>query len=201
MVGKDNMIPTPANILFDNKGIVTLARCGDKCLAQYGCCSFFYNKLTKSCITATGDISGFSSMSGYKQYTILGTEILQGSCFGTSQYLISTARKSWDTAQSSCDALGGKLAEIQSKEENYFLQSLSKNIGDTVWIGGSDREIEDTWAWTENGDLLSFTFWGEKQPNNYHDQDCLTLFKEFDFLWADEDCDGNYHYICEKTIQ
>ncbi|XP_061196041.1 lectin-like [Saccostrea echinata] len=57
----------------------------------------------------------------------------------------------------------------------------------TVWIGGSDRQKEDTWAWTENGDLLSFTFWGEKQPNNYHDQDCLALFKEFDFLWADED--------------
>lgn len=75
-------------------------------------------------------------------------------------------------------------------------------ISETSWIGATDSRLEETWQWTDSNDTFSFTAWGEKQPNNYHNQDCLTLFDEFDYLWADEHCTNNlYKYTCEKTIE
>lgn len=74
-------------------------------------------------------------------------------------------------------------------------------ISETSWIGATDSRLEETWQWTDSNDTFSFTAWGEKQPNNYHNQDCLTLFDEFDYLWADEHCTNNlYKYTCEKLI-
>ena len=69
---------------------------------------------------------------------------------------------------------------------------------ETVWIGGTDSTEEGSWTWKESTDAMSFTAWGMSQPNNYHDQDCLSLYKEFDFMWADEECLTTYKYICEK---
>lgn len=75
-------------------------------------------------------------------------------------------------------------------------------ISETSWIGATDSRLEETWQWTDSNDTFSFTAWGEKQPNNYHNQDCLTLFDEFDYLWADEHCTNNlYKYTCEKLIE
>ena len=80
------------------------------------------------------------------------------------------------------------------------LNNLSIQFVETVWIGGTDSTEEGSWTWTESTDAMSFTAWGPDQPNNaYQNEDCLCLFLEHNFMWADRDCLTTYKYICEKN--
>ena len=82
------------------------------------------------------------------------------------------------------------------------LINLSIPFVETVWIGGTDSTKEGSWTWTEPTDAMSFTDWGPNQPNNnYNNQDCLSLYMQYDFMWADENCLTTYKYICEKNLQ
>ena len=81
------------------------------------------------------------------------------------------------------------------------LINLSIPFVETVWIGGTDSTKEGSWTWTESTDAMSFKAWGPNQPNNYNNQDCLSLYMQFDFMWADENCLTTYKYICEKNLQ
>ncbi|XP_062620108.1 alpha-N-acetylgalactosamine-specific lectin-like [Saccostrea cucullata] len=89
------------------------------------------------------------------------------------------------------------------KTEDLFFslgyEHYSKNGVDTIWIGATDNVIEGDWTWIESGDPLTFTDWGQGQPDNWSpDDDCTAMHKVLDFKWSDEDCNlYSFMYICE----
>ncbi|KAJ8309065.1 hypothetical protein KUTeg_013939 [Tegillarca granosa] len=72
----------------------------------------------------------------------------------------------------------------------------------TVWIGGSDWSVENTWVWEPTGKNISYTNWYPGQPNNSDgNENCLVLtavYKGQYGKWFDAHCDDLLYYICEK---
>ena len=77
---------------------------------------------------------------------------------GNHCYYWSTARKSWKDAEFFCQDKGGHLAAVTSLEiHNFLMKRVDKDDFYTwFWIGGSDKEKEGTWKWTD-GSPWSFT--------------------------------------------
>ncbi|XP_062610565.1 perlucin-like protein [Saccostrea cucullata] len=97
--------------------------------------------------------------------------------------------------------IGGKLVEMESSSENNFVRMLAQNLTESVWLGATDREVEGQWRWADNNSLLTFSDWDvlHNQPNNYNNQDCLSLYLPYGLTWCDESCDNrDYQYICER---
>ena len=103
-------------------------------------------------------------------------------------------------AEEACQAQGGHLASIHSREEqNFLMQTL--NPENRVWIGlhrGENRAFE----WTD-GSTLDFIYWMSGQPdgsskNDYVFMDCL--YSPVLGEWNDLYYGQNYHYICQLTL-
>ena len=62
---------------------------------------------------------------------------------------------------------------------------------DNVWIGGTDKDKEGTWKWTD-GSPFEFTWWRPGQPDNYMgNEDCLHMVVEkqqSEAMWNDYPC-------------
>lgn len=69
------------------------------------------------------------------------------------------------------------------------------------WLGGSDREQEGVWKWETSNELLTITDWIKDQPNNFNNQDCLTVHTDpdVDFKWNDEYCSKRLRFVCERN--
>lgn len=85
--------------------------------------------------------------------------------FGDHYYKVYTTRVSWHEAKKRCEAAGGHLACVESKQENDFLTRIAK--GRLCFLGGTDSGAEGDWRWI-NGKSLTFTNWGPNEPNNAH---------------------------------
>jgi hypothetical protein len=100
----------------------------------YRACSRFIHRqggglssLAKTCSHAKNDAAAVASTTcprGYKK-------------FGDNCYLFSLDKATYDVAEKACEALGGELACVESKEENDFLTSNLQAKQD-YWIGFHD---------------------------------------------------------------
>ena len=107
---------------------------------------------------------------------------------------------SWTNSQSQCAILGANLPSVHSQEENVFVQSL--HGGESGWLGLSDINTEGTFVWSD-GSRLSFNFWATRQPNNFHNEDCvhtLGSLKNHEYKWNDVNCSSCHTYSCKKGI-
>ena len=77
---------------------------------------------------------------------------------------------------------------------------------DYVWIGGTDKDKEGTWKWTD-GSPFDLTWWGwrPKQPDNYKGrEDCLHITvgegKHWtDTMWNDWPCTNEGEgFVCAR---
>ena len=76
---------------------------------------------------------------------------------------------SWFAANAHCKRIGGKLVEIDSKEENAALvEEINKRgfTGINFWMGLTDLESEGDWRLASNGLEPQYENWHEGQPNN-----------------------------------
>jgi len=98
----------------------------------------------------------------------------------------------WIAANSSCEALGSKLAVLNSQAENEaIVATLSTEI---AWIGlYRDPENITLWLWVD-GSRPSYTNWGRNQPGN--SEGCVVIYKSG--YWHDYPCHFNLpSYYCE----
>ncbi|CAG2212060.1 CD206 [Mytilus edulis] len=77
------------------------------------------------------------------------------------------------------------------------LVAYKKNI-DSLRIGAHDIGQEGRWRWIYDNTAVDFTNWGDRQPNNYDNQDCAELLKSKSYRWNDGACTSLLRYICEK---
>jgi hypothetical protein len=72
----------------------------------------------------------------------------------------------WHEAKMKCEAAGGHLAIVLSKEENDFIRSLGDRAGlNGVWLGATDDQKEGDWVWVD-GTRMKYNNWVADQPNN-----------------------------------
>lgn len=106
----------------------------------------------------------------------------------------------WTEAKAKCEELGGHLVTITSKEEADIVNSLVAKGGRTnYWLGLSDHETEGQWE-SVTGESISYSNWGDDEPNNYLGlEDHATIIQD-SFKWNDVmDMYGSYSlgFICE----
>ena len=120
----------------------------------------------------------------------------------------------WFEANDLCKTEGGKLVEIDSKEENTALVEEMIKQGYGVknmhfWMGLTDEGSEGNWRLESNGMEPSYTNWGFNEPNNgpgsLKDENCAKVGSGLG-NWNDVDCFMNItkiwikkslHALCE----
>merc|ERR1719317_1259165 len=96
----------------------------------------------------------------------------------------------WAGAESHCQGLltEAHLASIHSAEEMQFVHDNFR-FGQHIWLGGSDRDEEGSWVWTD-GSQWAYSAWYPDEPNNVP-EDCL-VYRGSDnpmYSWHDNHCD------------
>ncbi|BFZ20734.1 hypothetical protein BsWGS_23773 [Bradybaena similaris] len=106
----------------------------------------------------------------------------------------------WLLASSSCLLYNARLVQVDSEEKNNWVVSqMVERLIDDVWIGGSCRYHSATWEWVPSLQLMKgFSNWYTGQPGNPHGEQCLHIYKAYQYKWDDAACTGARRYICEK---
>merc|ERR1712130_951248 len=109
----------------------------------------------------------------------------------------------WAEAHLACEAVGGFLAEPNTKQLADQLASLAFAESGEVsywWLGLTDWSHEDRWVWQHSIKDASFTSWAAGAPavgENF--KDCALMAFEEDFLWVDKDClETQAGVICQQ---
>ena len=113
--------------------------------------------------------------------------------YANNCYLYVEDKETWHGASMRCLEHNAKLAEPDDKKT---LDELFEQVGDHVWVGGTDEAQEGVWVWVGINKNIAHLPWGPGQPNSHGgDQDCLEIFENG---FNDEDCSARNKYICEK---
>ena len=109
-------------------------------------------------------------------------------------YAAFLAHRLWEDARQECEDLGPGwyLATDRNQVESVLIQGL---LAEPVWIGASDKEVEDDWQWT-TGESFGYTHWRTGEPNGETSANCLLANWE-DEGWNDEGCATVWAYACE----
>ncbi|KAL4230663.1 hypothetical protein ACF0H5_011039 [Mactra antiquata] len=122
-----------------------------------------------------------------------------GDTFEDSCYVSYSTKKSWRDAVNACSEMGARLAESNSKGENYFLSKLRDDYNlEHTWLGGSDLVREGVWTWQASEQEFSFTSWNPGEPNNANSEHCVIMGSS-GVGWNDLGCGRLLSYICEYT--
>ncbi|KAM4705171.1 macrophage mannose receptor 1 [Rhinophrynus dorsalis] len=109
-------------------------------------------------------------------------------------------RKSWHESRNFCQAVGGDLVSINSKEEETLISQMLTKLGiygDVLWVGLTLSDSEGGFTWTD-GSPMSYENWAYGEPNNFEDQElCGEIYASYRLTWNDRHCDSPANWICE----
>ena len=109
--------------------------------------------------------------------------------------MMGTNQKNFNDARSSCEQLGGFLAEPRSAEVSTAVKTFTFQT-EYLWLGLYN--MEGTFLWKTDNAELSYTDWEEGRPNDYGGvQDCVGLNRNA--KWDDRACDQLYDYLCQAN--
>ncbi|GAA0873236.1 hypothetical protein GCM10009117_23830 [Gangjinia marincola] len=150
--------------------------------ADPGSCSATVNftiSATDNCSAFLGDISGFTSLGS----------------FGGKTYYISDSTFLGPEVYDEVAVSGYRLVSIDSQAENDFIRNQANAAGFTgvLWIGLNDRDIEGTFVWQNETDVV-YTNWDAGEPNNSGNEDEVEMLANG--RWNDENF-GNHPYVIE----
>ena len=116
------------------------------------------------------------------------------------KYTLMNDALSWEAAEQACLGAGLLLATVKSAEENALL--ITAAAGNSVWIGGTDKDDEDKWKWSPSGTELSYTNWHPGEPNNVQgNEHCLVVIgrpgQSHNGKWNDGLCSSKLKYVCQ----
>ncbi len=70
----------------------------------------------------------------------------------------------------------------------------------SLWIGLTDVDVEGRYVWNSTGDVTTYTFWVNGQPNNYLNQDYCVLNSDEIGRWHDVHPTYEAASMCEQTL-
>ena len=112
--------------------------------------------------------------------------------------------KTWDKAEAFCIQKGGHLASVASEAtEAYVLRAKGNKTLKNLWLGGSDKEEEGVWKWSD-GSPWNFTNWNKYQPTPLDvssDEDCLQYYySNYATKWSDRPCSVEGNFVCSQML-
>ncbi len=143
--------------------------------------------------TSTGTVpassSSESSSGGEGSPSCAGCERVKHD--GRSFFVCATPT-TWFDARDACIDCGLRLASVHSPGEN---DALAERVPGSVqlWIGFSDRDIEETWTWVD-GSEVDFEAWSDPEPSSLAEDDCGALVASGE--WLAKRCDLPNPYAC-----
>ncbi|KAL4230187.1 hypothetical protein ACF0H5_010572 [Mactra antiquata] len=147
----------------------------------------------KECTAGTTELRKLLEGPYFKCLT-KGRDAFEDSC-----YVSYSSKVAWRDAVNACSEMGARLAEVNSKGENYFLSKLRDVYKlEHTWLGGSDLVREGVWTWQASKQEFSFTSWNTGEPNNANSEHCVHLSSS-GVGWNDITCSRLFSYICEYT--
>ncbi|MDY8109747.1 PA14 domain-containing protein [Fulvimarina sp. 2208YS6-2-32] len=116
---------------------------------------------------------------------------------GTSIYIEGTPGLTREQAEAEAKAMGGKLVEVGSAEENAFLRERFGGANE-IWLGIDDVRTEGSWR-NQDGTDATYLNFAPGEPNNYGNEDFVAM--RSDGLWNDLDgtAGGRIRTIIELT--
>lgn len=119
-------------------------------------------------------------------------------CLPLGDHLLCLDRLGWDDARVSCAYRGGRLAILETREENELVSTrVREHTSRVFWIAANDREMEGTFRWTD-GSTLTYSAWAENEPNDAGGaEDCAQGNFRGVGQWNDGRCSGGQVYVCE----
>jgi len=99
--------------------------------------------------------------------------------FGGHRYKLYESTVPRHIAREQCRTMGGHLAQIESAEEQKFIEELLRPGEQKLyWVDGSDAAAEGEWTFSD-GSKISYTNWASKEPNNSDKvQHSLNIYRE-----------------------
>lgn len=140
------------------------------------------------------------------------TDSCEGVARGDRGYMLCPGPSVWQGAANACVAAGMHLVRVDDSAENSFLRDLAAERSvPRTWLGGSDRNAEGTWEWTDGsafwtggaaGSAVSgaFASFGSGEPSSGTpplEEDCLELLEGGS--WNDTLCLLPLPFVCETS--
>ena len=119
---------------------------------------------------------------------------------GEHCYYWSTNPRTWKAAERFCQKKGGHLASISSDViRRYVLKGMGLNNYHKIWLGGTDKEEEGAWSWSDCTPF-DYTSWGNKQPSNGGGhEDCMEMIGgSYKGKWNDISCRVKRDFLCSQ---
>ena len=118
---------------------------------------------------------------------------------GDHCYYWSKDTKTWVEAEQFCKGEGGHRASVTSAATHGYIAAQLKHF---LWIGGSDRESEGDWKWSDCS-TWDFTNWGtisgKQQPSNHGGHNCLEYYIQ-NRKWNDGNCNIPRNFLCSRRL-
>lgn len=143
---------------------------------------------------------------------------IQKMSFNGHKYEVYRQQNVYEAAADFAASKGGHVLTIEDDEEAEFLLS---NFHGRTWLAASDKDEEGNWIWTagplkgeqfwmgkwydEDDEWNSgfavdglYSAWGEGEPNDSEDEDCVVLNKEDGHpIWYDTACTTKLPLVVE----
>ncbi|XP_066960774.1 hepatic lectin-like [Macrobrachium rosenbergii] len=119
--------------------------------------------------------------------------------FNNSCYYVSNTPGTWKDGLGYCRSIGADYVQISSFAEWDFVSGL---IEEKTWLGLNDQDEEGTFRWSSDKSLPQYNKWMSGEPNDYYgDEDCVISHPYYNNHWNDVNCDYEYKFACEVTLE
>ncbi|KAH9504711.1 hypothetical protein Btru_062622 [Bulinus truncatus] len=127
---------------------------------------------------------------------------------GHTYYLSKQLKTTVNESEDICEAFNGYLAEINNYNEFQQIQEFLTKTNDAqyVYVSGTDEGRENHWVLHHSQQVMTFDQWysssqGDwKEPNSGPSQNCIMLYRQFDWHMLDTFChqnSGSLYFLCE----
>lgn len=129
-----------------------------------------------------------------------------GYCYLPSHEMNSTyilKNTTFAEAEVICREYGSKLASVHSREEVDYIKTLYKGTKfNQIFLGGT-LYLPNDFEW-EDDTRMDYSYWDPIAPSNLDSTGkCMVMDvsdKVNSGMWTRADCEGNYDFLCRRTI-
>ncbi|KAI4891476.1 hypothetical protein NFI96_005397 [Prochilodus magdalenae] len=139
------------------------------------------------CSRAVDPLIGLNSTEIPKHFTKLGN----------SFYMIVQTNLTWKDAQDHCVGEGAKLASIREAFTQSYVELMTYEIRQPLWIGLNSMETDGYFQWIDKWEL-NMESWAPNEPN----MDYPCAYVDVNGMWKTAQCNQTFYSLCKKsTVQ
>ncbi|XP_054864770.1 mannose-binding protein C-like [Amphiprion ocellaris] len=116
---------------------------------------------------------------------------------GQKYFVTNKERGSFSNAVDFCSQQGLELALPQNEEENSMLTQLYGKVDKRAWIGINNKKAEGDFEFDMKKRPLTFTKWGQGQPDRSIQEKGCTLLTENAVWQVTRECSLYAYIICQ----